>query len=495
MNKFLMTLLRPSVLAAGLSLTLAARATAQAFTTLYSFSGVSAGANPANSDGTEPLAGLILSSNILYGTAFGGGSSGYGAVFAITTNGTGFTNLYSFTGGGDEGNPESGSLILSSNALYGTTHGDFGPSPSDGTVFTVNTDGSGFTTLYSFADGNDGANPRAGLILMGNALYGTTAGDFVATYGSVFAVNTDGSGFTTLHNFSGGDDGAWPYAGVILSSKTLYGTTSYGGTSSNGTVFAVNVDGTGFTNLYSFTATPAYPLPYTNGDGAGPRGGLILSGNRLYGTTDHGGYGNGTLFALNTDGTDFRNLHTFSVARLNASLNIYTNSDGASPQGGLILSGDTLYGTAGFGGPAGDGTIFQVNTNGTHFVTLHGFTAISAPTFDPFVPGTNRDGAAPYGTLMLSGNTLYGTAKYGGNSGYGTVFSLALPVPPQLSITPSGANVILTWPTNAGFTLQSTTNLTSPAWITTFPAAVFVNGLNTVTNPVSATQQFFRLSH
>src|SRR5438046_5051864 len=66
---------------------------------------------------------------------------------------------------------------------------------------------------------------------------------------------------------------------------------------------------------------------------------------------------------------------------------------------------------------------------------------------------------------------------------------------PQLTIIRSGANVILTWPTSAtGFTLQSTTNLLSPVWIANPPAPVVVNGQNTVTNPISVSQQFFRLS-
>ena len=98
--------------------------------------------------------------------------------------------------------------------------------------------------------------------------------------------------------------------------------------------------------------------------------------------------------------------------------------------------------------------------------------------------------------MILSGNTLYGTANGGGSSGNGTVFSLTLPGPPQLTIIPSGPYVILTWPTNAaGFTLQSTTNLVSPAvWTTNSPAPVVVNGQNTVTNPISGAQQFYRLS-
>jgi hypothetical protein len=68
--------------------------------------------------------------------------------------------------------------------------------------------------------------------------------------------------------------------------------------------------------------------------------------------------------------------------------------------------------------------------------------------------------------------------------------------PPQLTIIRSGANVIVRWPTNAaGFILQSTTNLVSPAvWSTVSPGPVVVNGQNAVTNPISGKQQFYRLS-
>ena len=101
--------------------------------------------------------------------------------------------------------------------------------------------------------------------------------------------------------------------------------------------------------------------------------------------------------------------------------------------------------------------------------------------------------------MILSGNTLYGTTHNGGSSGDGTVFSLSFP-PPQLTLTPSGPYVILTWPTHyagfsySGYTLESTTDLISPVWGTNSPAPVVVSGQNTVTNPGSGTQQFFRLS-
>jgi len=100
--------------------------------------------------------------------------------------------------------------------------------------------------------------------------------------------------------------------------------------------------------------------------------------------------------------------------------------------------------------------------------------------------------------LVLSGNTLYGTTPSGGSGGNGTLFSLSFE--PQLTIVPSGPNVILTWPAKVagfdytGYTLQSTTNLVSPAvWSTNSPAPVVIGGQNTVTNPITGAQKFYRL--
>ena len=210
-------------LTAGLSLILAGPVAAQAFTTLYSFTGTYS-PDYTNSDGANPYAGLLLSGNTLYGTADDGGSSGNGTVFAVNTNGTGFTNLHSFTA-------MSGASLTNS----------------------------------------DGAYPDADLILSGNTLYGTAGSGGSSGNGTVFKVNTDGTGFTNLHSFSAvpdsspftNSDGAYPDVGLILSGNTLYGTTHFGGSSGNGTVFAVNTDGTGFTNLHSFTAglLPGLPLP------------------------------------------------------------------------------------------------------------------------------------------------------------------------------------------------------------------------------------------
>ena len=332
------------------------------------------------------------------------------------------------------------------------------------------------------------------MILRDNTLYGNAYRGGDSGYGTVFRLSTDGTGFTTLYSFTSADndshtnsDGAGPYPSLISSGNVLYGTASEGGAFGNGTVFRLNVDGTGFTNLHSFTR-----LSFdTNSDGAVPWAGVILSGSTLYGTTIFGGgSGNGTVFALSADGTSFATLHSFTAT----SAPLYTNSDGVSPYAPLALTGHTLYGTTPNGGDSGYGTVFAVNTDGTDFTNPHSFTAESVSP-----PYTNSDGAGPQAGLTLSGYTLYGTAAYGGSFGNGTVFSLSFR--PHLTIMPSGSNVILTWPTNyagfdyTGFSLQSTTNLGSSAvWTTNSSAPVVVNGLNTVTNPISGTQQFYRLS-
>src|SRR5208282_3863511 len=259
------------------------------YSVLHDFSG---------SDGANPYANLTLSGSTLYGTTAYGGSSGNGTVFAVNTDGTGFTTLYSFTavdptyGTNSDGAYPSSGLILSDNTLYGTANlgGGFG----NGTVFSVKTDGTSFTVLKEFGVSNL-EDQYAKLTLSGSTLYGTAKfGD--SDYGTVFSVNTDGTGFTVLKEFNG-DDGAAPSGGLLLSGTTLYGTTVSGGNSGYGTVFAVNTDGTGFTTLYSFTG---------GSDGANSNAGLILSGNTLYGTAYGGGdTGNGTVFSVNTDGTGF----------------------------------------------------------------------------------------------------------------------------------------------------------------------------------------------
>jgi uncharacterized repeat protein (TIGR03803 family) len=499
----------PLVLAVGFGSLLVGQSSAQTFATLHDFSALS-GTPFTNGDGAGPLAAVNLSGTRLYGSAAQGGSGGYGTVFSLNGDGTEFKTIYSFTGCNTneadtytnrDGATPRAALLCSGNTLYGTA--TFGGHWGNGTIFRVNIDGSGFTNLHDFSAGShgtygtntDGLNPNGCLVLWGNTLFG------VATYGgnsgngAVFRLNTDGSGFTNIHDFTatpsapyGNDDGAGPYAGLLLSSNTLYGTAEYGGRFGYGTLFKMNPDGTGFTTLHDFS--PLSGPFFVNSDGANPTTTLTLLGSTLYGTAAQGGSaGYGTVFSLNVDGTGFQTLHSFTTESGFSNI----NNDGANPRTGLVFSEGTLFGAAQDGGAAGNGTVFKLNPDGSGFIVLHAFAA----TADFPAPQLNADGVFPFG-LSVSGGTLYGTAASGGGSGNGTVFSISLPRtanPPQLAIIPANANVILTWPTNAvGFVLQSTTNLQSPLWTTNSAPPVVINGQNTVTNPFTGAEQFFRLS-
>jgi uncharacterized repeat protein (TIGR03803 family) len=324
------------------------------FTNLHSFSALNGGFR-TNADGAAPYAGLILSGNTLYGTASEGGvgknhalTVGFGTIYAINTDGSGFTNLHNFSI--NDGTQPSASLVLSSNRLYGTCA--TGGSNGFGTIFAVNTDGSGYTVLHTLQTG-EGVQPMGGLVLSDTNLFGTTLGGGTVGAGTIFRLSTDGTGFTNLHSFTAlvsktNSDGARPMNTLTLSDNTLYGVTLSGGATGNGALFAINTDGTGFTNFHNFTALNNL----SNVDGAAPFGNLFLSGNTLFGTTTAGGSGtNGTVFAVNTDGTDFTVLYNFSQGN--------TNSDGAAPMSG-ILSGNALFGLSHFGGTGGSGTVFSL---------------------------------------------------------------------------------------------------------------------------------------
>ena len=399
-------------------------------------------------EGANPRAGLLLLGNTLYGTASSGGPAAAGTVFKINTDGSGFATLHNFTASGDGANPYD-SLISNGGILYGTTEN--GGAHNYGTVFGVTTNGTGYSLLYSFQNKE---YPLSGVVGTGGQLYGTAQGAGTANAGVVFGIGTNGTGYTILHSFTNSPDGAYPQTGLILSGGTLYGTTFNGGTNSSGrgalfslntngtgytvlygfalpplgnlvlagnclygnlsadlsadlgAVFRINTNGTGYANVYSFPASTANTFNGTFGIGQAP--GLLVSNNTLFGTSVFGGTnGGGTVFTLNTNGTGYATLFTFKSA-----------SDAVGPEAGLTLAGNRLYGTTYFGGSANDGTVFQIGTNGTGCQILYDFSA-NFPT----------NGSNPQAGLAFSGGTLYGTTPtwtgyQNGNNPYKTAFAL-----------------------------------------------------------------------
>ncbi|MGB7769683.1 MAG: choice-of-anchor tandem repeat GloVer-containing protein [Verrucomicrobiia bacterium] len=248
------------------------------FDALHSFTGVA--------DGGFPYAELVQGvDGNFYGTTLEGGN-GWGTVFRIIPGGS-VSNLYSFTGGADGGSPEARLVQGVDGSLYGTT--SEGGASSSGTVFKITTNGT-FTNLYSFYGSSDGGFPYAGVIQAADGnLYGTTTGDGQYGYGTVFKITTNGA-LTTLYSFTGGSDGSFPSAELIQAGDgNLYGTTAYGGTNSDGTVFEITTNGA-LTTLISFNGA----------NGANPQAVLVEgTDDNLYGTTQNGGpMDNGVIFSL-----------------------------------------------------------------------------------------------------------------------------------------------------------------------------------------------------
>jgi uncharacterized repeat protein (TIGR03803 family) len=187
--------------------------------------------------------------------------------------------------------------------------------------------------------------------LSSNVLYGTAfaGGTNSGNFGTVFSISTAGTNFTVLHTFGGiaAGDGSAPNAGVILSGNTLYGTTSLGGTNNGGTVFSLNTDGSGYTVLHSFA-----------GLGQNPQGALLLHGDTLYGTAlGNGTTTQGSVFSIGANGKNFTLLQTFSHLE---STNNDTNTYGTLLRGSLAMAGNVLYGSASMGGAYGNGSIFSL---------------------------------------------------------------------------------------------------------------------------------------
>ncbi|HTX64720.1 MAG TPA: immunoglobulin domain-containing protein [Opitutaceae bacterium] len=443
--------IRRTLLALGASVLLSGAALAQGhyYSVIHQFAG-------GATDGANPQGSLTLSGSTLYGMTRSGGGAGLGTIFKLNTDGSGFTLLHSFGGGTTDGSSPAGSLLLSGSTLFGMTHD--GGAYGLGTVFSVNSDGSGFALLHSFASGtSDGANPYGALVLSGSTLYGLTYGGGYG-YGTVFKLNTDGTGFTVLRAFDSFNDGGKPYGSLLLSGSTLYGMTSGGGDigaenhdaslgiSGNaygdaGTVFQINTDGSGFRVVFYFNLNAA-----SNQSGYGPHGSLALrSGSTLAGLTGQGGpqptglasNGAGTMFTIKTDGTNFQVGHSFGGI-LGGSPAVY---DGANPNGSLSRSG---YGTTAGGGTAAKGTIF--GGDGTQL--LYTFSG-------------GADGGGPGGDVVESGSVLYGLTASGGANGVGVVFALT-PNGPQVTTQPVSQTAING--STASFTVAASGSAVTYQW-------------------------------
>jgi uncharacterized repeat protein (TIGR03803 family) len=348
----------------------------------------------------------------LYGTAVEGGEFGGGTVFQLTPSGT-LTVLYNFAGQLDGGQPYGGVTLDAEGNLYGAAVvGGTGQACEQGcgVAYKLTNDGGVWTQtiLHNFTGGNDGAGPGAGLTIdqRGN-LYGMTPIGGAYGLGTIYQLHPTEQGtwrFRVVHAFTGGVDGSSGSAGrmVIDEAGRLVGVTTVGGAHGHGIVFRLHQRAGSWRleTLHSFKGQPGAGFPY---------GALLIDpSGRLYGTTYYDGeLGLGSVYRLAQAPSGRwreRVLHSFQGGSL-----------GSHSISGLVLSGGRLYGTTSEGGAPGCscGTIFELAPDGqgnwTHSVA-YAFTG-------------SPDGAYAYSGMISDGQgNLYGATAHGGEADDGSIY-------------------------------------------------------------------------
>jgi uncharacterized repeat protein (TIGR03803 family) len=450
--------------------------------------------------GTYPVDSLTPYNGKLYGVAQQGGTSNYGIVYSINTDGTNFTILHSFADGATDGRNPQGKILIYNNKIYGTTYQ--GGSSSAGTIYSMDLDGSNLTVIHSFLNtvGGDGAYPVAGIIEYNGKFYGSTYNGGTSSRGVLYSLDPDGSNYSTIHDFLGGGagaDGQYPNVELLSYNSKLYGVAT-GGTSNYGMMFSIDPDGSNYTVLKNFTtvSTPFTPIIENGGtfyltaynlgsnfsgaifsiqpdgsnmtimhefgdtqyDGQHPRGSIALVGSEIWGATTFGGQtGKGTIYSTNLSGSaytkehdlEYNYLYTFQAALVPYNdllygmsvyggaydtgalftfdpttkevnvLHSFSSSEGTISYATVLLYDGAFYGTLSEEGANNMGALFKIDPDGSNFEIIHSFS------------GGATDGNSAWGNLIEVNGLFYGTTAYGGVNNVGTVFS----------INPDGTNI------------------------------------------------------
>jgi uncharacterized repeat protein (TIGR03803 family) len=205
-------------------------------TTLYTFQ-----------DMSQPSGVILDNSGNMYGVTRGGRNSDRGDVFELSWSGSQWvaTSLYAFRNQEDGEFPVGDLITDAQGNLYGTTSA--GGTGGGGTVFEMSPDGHGGWIYITLADlagfGDDSGGPQDALTMdsAGN-LYGTAVLNGAFHKGNVFKLTNNGGSwtYTTLHDFTGGSDGALPFSNAVVDAQgNLYGTASEGGDNSTGVVWKI----------------------------------------------------------------------------------------------------------------------------------------------------------------------------------------------------------------------------------------------------------------
>ncbi len=283
-------------------------------------------------------------------------------------------------------------------------------------VLAYSAEAQNFKVIYNFIGGQDGAYPEAGLTMdRGGNLYGTAYQGGSSNRGTVFKLARKGSGWvlSPLYSFAGRPDASSPIARVVFGPNgSLYGTTEFGGRNCGigcGTVFNLKPPAVACrTALCAWTETMLYRFGGSS-DGANPGYGDLIfdqAGN-IYGTTYFGGSNaQGVVYKLTPSNGNWTE----------SAIYLFTGSgDGGNPYSGVIFdNAGNLFGTTYTGGAHGYGTVFELTPSGSGWTenTLYAFQSAS-------------DGGSPFGGLVFdNAGNLYGATSSGGSGSGGTVYQL-----------------------------------------------------------------------
>jgi uncharacterized repeat protein (TIGR03803 family) len=349
--------------------------------------------------GAQPYGGLLAASDgKLYGTTSSGN-----VIYSYTPGASAPVVLHTLLS--SEGSqPSAGLAEGTAGTLVGTAI--YGGANAMGSIYKVDASTGTTTVLHSATNAEPNLFSTRPLYASDSMVYVTSpisGMNGVNDHGGIVTVALDGTGFSVIHLATSTE--GQPSGGLIEGTDSrLYGVTSNGGDAvlHNGSIYAINKNGTGYVTLHAFTTT----------EGVSPKGELLLAVDGfLYGTTTSGGAnGKGTIYRLSTDGTSFQKIYDFDGTK------------GAQPQVGVVQGSDGfLYGTTLTGGDDNLGVVFRVDRGGFRYQVLHSLTT--------------GDGTSPYSPLtMVSNGVFYAATVNGGTSSVGTLFRLT--VTPETTFLP-----------------------------------------------------------
>lgn len=327
----------------------------------------------------------------IWGITNKGGSGTIGTIYNTDNNGSNQLLLNQFVAD-NPGSKPNGDLIEVNNKLYGFT--SEGGSSNNGVLFSFDIVAQQYALLYSFDGAANGANPKGKLLLANNGLlYGVTSKGGANNGGVLFSYNIATAAFTKLHDFTF-ISGIEPDGGLVEhSAGELFGLTYRGGVNDKGVLFQYTISGNVYQDLVDFNAL----------NGENPRGTLLKTPNGyLMGLTTNGGVNsNGVVFGYRVSSNTFTK---------HVDLSTLT---GGNPEGSLLFhpASAKCFGLATQDGANNEGTLFQLDTNGTAFLKLYDFQQLT--------------GGHPKGALSMVGNNkLLGNTYDGGPANYGTAFTI-----------------------------------------------------------------------